>query len=116
MSSTKNRLTFLGTGTSTGVPIPACQCDVCRSTEQKNKRLRSSVFIISKNASHFIVDTGPDLRAQLLTHQINHLDFVILTHDHTDHIGGIDDLRALTFSPKKKNNPSFFSSGTPRAN
>ena len=107
MSSTKNRLIFLGTGTSTGVPIPACKCPVCKSERTENKRLRSSVYIKTKNKRSFIIDTGPDLRMQLLTYEIDYLDFVILTHDHTDHIGGLDDLRALTFLPKRRTIPVF---------
>jgi phosphoribosyl 1,2-cyclic phosphate phosphodiesterase len=106
-SKDENSLIFLGSGTSTGVPIPGCSCSTCLSNNQKNKRLRSSVFITSKQQNKFIIDTGPDLRAQLLEHKINHIDFVLLTHDHTDHIGGIDDLRALTFMPKKRTIPVF---------
>tara|TARA_B100000925_G_scaffold287812_1_gene267715 strand:- start:3172 stop:3993 length:822 start_codon:yes stop_codon:yes gene_type:complete len=107
MKSKENSLIFLGTGTSTGVPIPGCKCEVCVSNDFKNKRLRSSVFITSRHDSKFIIDTGPDLRTQLLNYDINHIDFAILTHDHADHIGGIDDLRPLTFLPKRRTIPVF---------
>lgn len=87
-------LTFLGTGTSTGVPQIGCNCKVCSSKDPKDKRLRSSVLIeISGNA--LLIDAGPDMRQQLLTHKVNHLDGILITHEHYDHLGGIDDIRPL---------------------
>ena len=103
----KNILTFLGSGTSTGIPIPGCSCGVCTSSNPKNKRLRSSLYVQEKSGINFIIDTGPDLRTQLLREKIDSIDFVIITHDHADHLHGIDDLRPLTFFPSKKTIPVF---------
>jgi len=88
------KITFLGTGTSQGVPVIACQCAVCRSNDLRNKRLRSSV-LISHKGQQFVIDTGPDFRQQMLRTKINHLDFVLLTHGHKDHVAGLDDIRAF---------------------
>ncbi|VBB43323.1 putative hydrolase [uncultured Paludibacter sp.] len=88
------QITFLGTGTSTGVPQVGCTCDVCTSENPKDKRLRSSV-LIKINDIQILIDAGPDLRQQLLTHSINHLDGILITHEHYDHLGGIDDIRPL---------------------
>ena len=101
----KNILTFLGSGTSTGIPIPGCSCSVCLSSDPRNKRLRSSLYIQDKHGLNFIIDTGPTT-TQLLREQIGSIDFVIITHDHADHLHGIDDLRPLTF-PTKKTIPVF---------
>lgn len=99
MTTQVHKITILGSGTSTGVPMVACSCAVCRSPHSKNKRLRTSVFIEPASGERILVDTGPDLREQCLGHQITALDFVILTHDHADHLHGIDDLRPFTFPP-----------------
>ena len=107
MSGLLNQLIFLGTGTSTGIPIVGCQCSVCTSSNKKNNRLRSSVYIKTKKGFSFIIDTGPDLRTQLLRSKVQELDFAILTHDHADHIHGLDDLRPFTFFPKKREIPVF---------
>ena len=77
MSTNFNQLIFLGTGTSTGIPIVGCKCSVCTSKEKKNHRLRSSVYIQAKSGEHFIIDTGPDLRTQLLRSQVQELNFAI---------------------------------------
>lgn len=98
LSYKKNKVTILGSGTSTGTPIPACTCDVCKSSDQKDKRLRTSI-LIEINDKKILIDTGPDLRYQMLRANINHLDKVIITHEHADHLNGIDDLRTLTFPP-----------------
>ena len=88
------KITFLGTGTSQGVPVIACKCAVCSSEDLRDKRLRSSVLISHKN-QQFVIDTGPDFRQQMLSNNINHLDFVLLTHGHKDHVAGLDDIRAF---------------------
>lgn len=90
------RLTFLGTGTSMGVPVIGCTCPVCTSSDARNRRLRTSA-LIEVAGQHILIDAGPDLRQQALTARIRHIDAVLFTHAHFDHIGGIDDLRALNF-------------------
>lgn len=89
-------ITFLGTGTSQGVPVIACTCPVCLSDDKKDKRLRSSILIETKGKV-LIVDTGPDFRYQMLREKVNHLDAVLFTHEHKDHIAGLDDIRAFNF-------------------
>lgn len=86
------KVTFLGTGTSTGVPQLLCQCAVCRSNDPRDKRLRASILIEADDTS-LLVDCGPDFRQQALRAGINHIDGVVLTHEHYDHVGGLDDLR-----------------------
>lgn len=88
-------ITFLGTGTSHGVPRIGCSCSVCTSNNIKNKRLRSSIHIQSGKTS-IVIDTGPEFRIQMLTSHITHLDAVLYTHNHADHINGIDDLRVFS--------------------
>ncbi len=89
-------ITFLGTGTSSGVPLIACECTVCTSTNKKDKRLRSSILVQSENTS-FVVDTTPDFRYQMLRENVKKLDAVLFTHPHKDHIAGLDDIKAFTF-------------------
>ena len=89
--NTKNIL-FLGTGTSTGVPQIACQCEVCRSENPKDKRLRASVLISDEKTS-VLIDCGPDFRQQMLKHDIRSFSAILLTHEHYDHVGGLDDIR-----------------------
>ena len=95
------KITFLGTGTSQGVPVIGCKCDVCTSYNKKDKRLRSSVLIeyLGKN---ILIDSGPDLRQQSLKNNITKIDFVLYTHAHRDHVSGIDELRSFNFIQKKK--------------
>jgi len=89
-------ITFLGTGTSSGVPMIACDCEVCQSPDKKDKRLRSSILVRSALTT-LIVDTGPDFRYQMLRENVKHLDAVLLTHPHKDHLAGLDDIRAFNF-------------------
>jgi phosphoribosyl 1,2-cyclic phosphate phosphodiesterase len=94
------KITFLGTGTSGGVPMIACPCYVCASTNEKDKRLRSSILVES-NTTTLVVDTTPDFRTQMLRENIRRLDAVIFTHPHKDHIAGLDDVKAFNFFQKK---------------
>ena len=90
------KLTFLGTGTSTGVPFIGCTCEVCTSDDPRDNRLRVSV-LIEQGDKKILVDTSADFRQQALRHKILRLDAVLITHTHADHIFGMDDLRALNF-------------------
>lgn len=90
------RLTFLGTGTSQGVPVIACPCPVCQSDQEKDKRLRASVYV-EVDGVNILIDAGPDFRQQMLRASVKHLDGILLTHEHKDHIGGLDDVRAFNF-------------------
>lgn len=89
-------VTFLGTGTSQGVPLIACECAVCSSPDPHDKRLRSAIWIQTKEAS-VVIDTGPDFRYQMLRAGVKKLDAVVFTHSHKDHIAGLDDVRAYNF-------------------
>lgn len=95
------QITFLGTGTSQGIPIIACKCDVCLSADTKDRRLRTSVMI-REQGKIFVIDTGPDFRQQMLREQVEDLDAVIFTHEHKDHTAGFDDIRPFNFIHKKK--------------
>lgn len=90
------KVTFLGTGTSGGVPMIACPCMVCNSTDPKDKRLRSSIMVQDHNKT-LVVDTGPDFRQQMLREHVTTLDGILVTHAHVDHVGGLDDIRAFNF-------------------
>lgn len=92
-------VTFLGTGTSQGVPVIGCDCAVCRSLDYRDKRLRSSVHIDVAGQS-FVIDTGPDFRQQMLREHITRVDAIIFTHAHRDHTAGLDDVRAYNFLQK----------------
>lgn len=94
------RVTFLGSGTSTGVPVVGCRCDVCTSDDLKNNRLRQSA-LIETGGLHLLIDTTPDLRAQLLRRPIPKLDAVLFTHSHSDHMMGLDDVRPFNFFHRK---------------
>lgn len=96
MSYPDLKITFLGTGTSGGVPMIACSCEVCTSANKKDKRLRSSILVQSANTT-LVVDTTPDFRYQMLRAEVKKLDAVIFTHPHKDHIAGLDDIRAFNF-------------------
>ncbi len=90
------KVTFLGTGTSQGVPVIGCKCSVCVSGDEKDKRLRSSILIELENTT-LVIDTGPDFRQQMIRANVNKLDAVLFTHEHRDHIAGLDDIRAYNF-------------------
>ncbi len=94
------KITFLGTGTSQGVPVIGCGCEVCRSLDYRDKRLRVSV-LIEVDATNLVIDTGPDFRQQMLRERVSKLDAVLLTHSHKDHIAGLDDVRAFNFLQKE---------------
>ena len=96
----KTRLTFLGTGTSQGVPMIGCGCEVCRSTDPRDQRLRASV-LVEYEGLNILVDAGPDFRQQMLRENVSHLDAILLTHNHKDHTGGLDDIRAFNYLEKK---------------
>ena len=91
---------FLGTGTSQGVPVIGCECAVCRSADPRDKRLRSSALVRVDGRS-LLIDAGPDLRQQMLRSDVKELDAVLLTHEHMDHIAGIDELRAFNFKQQR---------------
>lgn len=95
-----NKITILGSGTSTGVPILSCKCQVCQSNEVRNKRLRTSALIEAASGQKILVDASPDLRTQLLNSRVDEIHSVIITHDHADHTHGMDDLRPYTFGLK----------------
>ncbi len=95
------KITFLGTGTSQGVPIVACDCDVCISPDSRDKRLRSSILVETEK-TRFVIDAGPDFRQQLLSQKIKQLDAVVFTHEHKDHIAGLDDVKAFNFINKMR--------------
>lgn len=90
------KITFLGTGTSTGVPMVACNCEVCTSADPNDKRLRSSIMVQSASTT-IIVDATPDFRYQMLRENVRHVDAILLTHSHKDHIAGVDDTRPFQF-------------------
>jgi phosphoribosyl 1,2-cyclic phosphate phosphodiesterase len=95
------RVTFLGTGTSIGVPVITCDCPVCTSEDPKDNRFRTSVMV-QVNDKTLVIDCGPDFRVQMLREKVSMLDAVILTHEHRDHIAGIDDIRAFNYVLNKK--------------
>ena len=93
-------ITFLGTGTSQGVPVIACGCEVCTSADSRDKRLRSSILV--EGDKTVVIDSGPDFRYQMLRAKVQHLDALVFTHEHKDHVAGMDDIRAFNY---KQNSP-----------
>lgn len=104
------KITFLGTGTSQGVPVIGCRCEVCTSLDFRDKRLRTSVWVEVDDLK-IVIDTGPDFRQQMLRFGTRQLDAVLFTHSHKDHIAGLDDVRAFNFL-QKKDMPVFGSRAT----
>ncbi len=90
------RLTFLGTGTSQGVPVIGCRCEVCQSADKRDQRLRTSAMIECEDC-RIVIDAGPDFRQQMLRTGVRSIDAILLTHEHKDHTGGLDDVRAFNF-------------------
>jgi phosphoribosyl 1,2-cyclic phosphate phosphodiesterase len=100
VSNTSIKITFLGTGTSSGVPMIGCSCNVCTSANSKDNRLRSSVLIESATTA-IVIDTTPDFRYQMLRTQTKMIDAILFTHPHKDHIAGLDDIRAFNYFSNK---------------
>ena len=94
------KVTFLGTGTSQGIPVIACDCKVCTSENPKDNRLRTSI-LIEENNQTIVIDTGPDFRQQMLRENVQKLDAIVFTHEHKDHVAGMDDIRAFNYKFKK---------------
>lgn len=90
------KITFLGTGTSQGVPVIACHCKVCRSDDPRDKRLRSAIMV-EMNSKIIVIDTGPDFRQQMLRENVKNIDAILFTHEHKDHTAGLDDIRAFNY-------------------
>ncbi len=96
MSHPTIKITVLGSGTSQGVPVIACDCDVCHSSDAKDSRFRSSIMI-TIDERNYVIDTGPDFRQQMLQADVKRLDAILFTHEHKDHIAGMDDIRAFNY-------------------
>jgi phosphoribosyl 1,2-cyclic phosphate phosphodiesterase len=99
-TKTRLKVTFLGTGTSQGIPLIGCQCPVCQSLDYRNKRLRTSI-LVQEGPMHLVVDAGPDFRQQMLRHRVSGLDALLITHEHKDHLAGLDDVRAFNYLQDK---------------
>ena len=91
---------LLGTGTSQGIPVVGCKCPVCRSSDEKDKRLRASL-LIKAGGMNFVIDAGPDFRQQMIREQIDSLRAILITHEHVDHIFGLDDIRSYNWIHKR---------------
>lgn len=95
------KLTFLGTGTSQGVPVIACHCHVCRSVDERDRRLRTSALLTTDEDKHILFDIGPDFRQQMLRQKVERLDAILVTHAHRDHVAGLDDVRSFNYVQHK---------------
>jgi phosphoribosyl 1,2-cyclic phosphate phosphodiesterase len=95
------KITILGSGTSQGVPVIACSCDVCKSSDSKDNRTRSSIMI-ELEGENYVIDTGPDFRQQMLREKVQSLRAILFTHEHKDHIAGLDDVRAFNFKEERE--------------
>lgn len=95
------RITFLGTGTSQGVPVIACHCDVCRSNDPRDCHLRTSALVETEAGENILIDIGPDFREQMLREHVTHLDGILVTHAHRDHVAGLDDIRSFNYVQHK---------------
>ena len=95
------KLTFLGTGTSQGVPVIACRCRVCRSVDERDRRLRTSALLTTDDGKHILFDIGPDFRQQMLRQKVESLDAIMVTHAHRDHVAGLDDVRSFNYVQHK---------------
>ena len=93
------KITLLGTGTSQGIPVVGCDCDVCMSDDPRDSRLRSGV-LVEDGEANILIDTGPDLRYQMLKNKVERVDAILYTHEHNDHIIGLDDIRPFNFLQK----------------
>ncbi|MCR4658790.1 MAG: MBL fold metallo-hydrolase [Bacteroidales bacterium] len=91
------KLTFLGTGTSQGVPVIACRCSVCTSTDTRDRHLRTSALVETNCGENILIDIGPDFREQMLRQHVTHLEGILITHAHRDHVAGLDDIRAFNY-------------------
>ena len=96
MADKRIRVTFLGTGTSIGIPVIACNCPVCKSSNLHDKRFRSSA-LVELDGLRLVIDCGPDFRYQMLKNKVDNIDAILFTHEHRDHIAGIDDIRAFNY-------------------
>jgi len=96
----ETHITFLGTGTSQGVPVIGCNCEVCSSSDPRDNRLRTSILLSIQN-KNIIIDAGPDFRQQMLLHKVEHINAVLFTHEHKDHTAGLDEVRPYNFLYKK---------------
>ena len=96
------RLIFLGTGTSQGVPVVACRCAVCQSADRHDRHLRTSALVETDGGANILIDIGPDFREQMLREQVSHLEGILITHAHRDHVGGIDDIRSFNYVQNRK--------------
>lgn len=94
------QISFLGTGTSQGVPVIACDCSVCKSDDSKDKRLRCSIMV-TYDEKNYVIDSGPDFRQQMLREQVQDVEAIVYTHEHKDHTAGMDDVRAFNFKHLK---------------